>query len=82
MEEQKGIEFSEEQFPVSSNNLFSILQKEIPDLKVANYPIVKEDLSGSHSGHNIHDDQIESKPIPNGFFDILGLSKRNPTNRD
>ena len=62
-----------------NNDLISILQKKVPDLKVSMYQVLGKDLELNNLSHNIQDIEPENTNHNNGFYDILGLSKRNLT---
>lgn len=59
-----------------NNEFLNILKEEIPNLKVSNYSITKNDLKNqSEEEQNESAASINNK-VNNGFYNILGLSKR------
>ncbi|CAI2371741.1 unnamed protein product [Moneuplotes crassus] len=78
MEENKeDDDYEMEQEPVK-NDFLSILQREIPDLKISHCKVMKEDISHIQQDGNMHEEQV-MEDTGNDFYDILGLSKRSQT---
>lgn len=76
MEEDKEGVSSQPQLKIDSDFL-NFLQNEIPNLKISNFPINKDDLKAKNMLEGEAEEDRE-KQQSHGFYDILGLSKRQP----
>ncbi len=70
-------DYEMEQEPVK-NSFLSLLQREIPDLKVSNCQVHKEDISLTQNDEAIQEEEQSKDEAGDGFYDVLGLSKRSP----
>ena len=60
------------------NDFFTLIKNEMPELKFTKIPITKEDIKNMNTDMQVDsEEQVSTKTIPNGFFDILGLSRRH-----
>jgi hypothetical protein len=79
MEEDKGQDNSK---LVVDNDFLSLLQNEIPNLKIATVPITKEDIKDKVMMQGYQEGSSDKPKAQSGFFDILGLSKRNQADQE
>lgn len=64
------------------SDFLNLLQNEIPNLKFSSVPITKEDLASRNLLRGDSDSHTEQPTQSQGFFDILGLSKRQPRDKE
>ena len=78
MEESKEQESSEPKMKINTDFL-NILKDEIPNLKFTSFPVTKDDIKENNEEQNMDTEQNSEQKVNNGFYDILGLSKRGPS---
>jgi hypothetical protein len=59
------------------NDFLSLLQNEIPNLKIATVPITKDDIKDKSMIKGYTEGNFEKSKVQRGFFEVLGISKRN-----